>query len=65
MIGLLVRETILLRRAYGCEHSWEKTKECKEPDEEQCIKCTIVATKEGKVNLERATNVFYGRRVVK
>lgn len=50
MIGLLVRETILLRQAYTCNHVWKTLN----AQEEQCGNCTIIATPEGKAKLEAA-----------
>jgi hypothetical protein len=40
MIGSLVRETILLKRAQLCEHDWVKLN--KNDVEYQCNKCTII-----------------------
>lgn len=43
-IGALVRETILLKRAYECDHEWVHHSET----EDQCVRCTVIATPEGK-----------------
>lgn len=58
MIGGLVRETIALRRAYDCTHAWKPLN----AGEDQCSKCAVIATPEGKVNLERMTRAFHGRK---
>lgn len=48
MIGVLVREAILMRRAEQCTHEWKRLNEL----EEQCQKCTIIVTEAGKKHLE-------------
>lgn len=57
MIGLLVRDTIALRRAYDCEHDWQRYNET----EEQCNRCLVIVTPAGKENLAKATERFFGR----
>ncbi len=52
MIGLLVRETILMARVFRCAHTWTKHSEA----EDQCSKCGVLATPEGKAELERRQN---------
>jgi len=61
VIGLLARETILLRRAYSCEHDWKPI--LGSPlGEEQCIRCTVIVTPEGKAKLARAAAAFHGQK---
>lgn len=57
MIGLLVRDTIALRRAFDCKHDWKSINET----EEQCSHCLVIATPAGKENLAKAAERFYGR----
>jgi hypothetical protein len=59
-IGLLARETILLRRAYDCAHQWEP----REPGWERCVRCGIEATPDGKAHLARMAARFHGRSLV-
>jgi hypothetical protein len=54
----LVRETVALRRAYDCTHSWVKATET----EEQCAHCGVIATAEGKANLRAMTVSWHRRR---
>ena len=64
MIGLLARETILLRRSYDCAHEWVPyAQEQPGSQEEQCVKCTIIATPEGKQHHARMAARFHGRPV--
>ena len=61
-VGALAAETIALKRALECErdqkHEWKPYTST----EEQCSNCAIVATPEGKKNLAKAAERFYGRR---
>ncbi len=59
MIGLLARETIGLMRAYRCQHEWVRLND----QEEQCTRCTIIATQDGKKTLAVAAARFRGRPV--
>lgn len=56
MIGLLVRETICLIRAYKCSHTWDQIN----TEEEQCQHCKIIVTPEGKKNLEGMARRYNG-----
>jgi hypothetical protein len=58
MIAGLVRETILLRRAFDCEHVWASSDR---PGEETCTRCTVSVTPEGKVELQRLADRFHRR----
>jgi hypothetical protein len=58
MIGLLVRETVALIRAYRCEHEWSPINAV----EEQCEHCRIIATADGKRNLAAMAARYLGRR---
>ena len=67
-VGGLVRETVLLRRAYDCDHDWQPYAEPVPPPPsvgtgpaEQCTKCTVIVTAEGKKNLLAAADRFHGR----
>jgi hypothetical protein len=60
MIGLLVRETIALRRAYDCEHAWQPLSDASD-GAQQCSRCGVIATPEGKRELARAADRFHGR----
>ena len=53
-VGIVVRETIQLQRAYACEHKWVPLNET----EEQCSRCSIIATPEGKTYLARIADRF-------
>lgn len=53
MIGLLVRGTILLKRAQQCDHEWKRINET----EEQCQKCTVIVTEAGKKHLAHLREV--------
>jgi hypothetical protein len=45
----IARETVFLARAYKCvPHDWERLN----ATEEQCKKCGIIATEQGKSHLE-------------
>ncbi len=46
-VGGLVRETILLARANRCDHEWVSYS----GTEEQCTRCAVIATEEGKKEL--------------
>jgi hypothetical protein len=52
MIGAIVRETILMQRVKNCQHEWKKLNET----EDQCCNCTVIATENGKKNLENIKN---------
>lgn len=58
-IGRLVSDTIQLRRAYSCDHDWRKFSDT----EEQCHKCGVICTEDGKKNLARMAARFFGRPV--
>jgi ribosomal protein S27AE len=60
MVGKLVRETIQLRRSYDCKHEWTRINE----KEEQCSRCGVIVTEEGKKNLERMASAFHGKLLV-
>lgn len=49
IVGLLVRETIALKRALRCEHDWTPLNET----EDRCRLCGVIATEEGKQALAR------------
>lgn len=56
-VAALVIDTIRLRRAYDCAHDWQRLNET----EEQCSKCTIIATPDGKKHLQMLSDRFHGR----
>lgn len=47
-VAAVVIDTIRVQRAYDCTHDWQRLNE----KEEQCTKCTIIATPDGKVRLQ-------------
>jgi len=51
VIGQIVNHMVRMRRVHECEHEWKDIG----GGEEQCTRCTIIATPEGKVNLARIT----------
>ncbi len=51
IVGQLVRETLAISRAMVCEHDWKVHNE----REDQCEKCGVIATPEGKAHLARLT----------
>lgn len=54
MIGLLVRETVALKRAFECEHEWAPYVHALPSNpEDQCSKCGIIATPAGKIALQK------------
>ncbi len=59
-VTAVVMDTIRLRRAYDCErdglHEWKAVT----PTEEQCQRCSIIATPEGKKSLARMAAGFHG-----
>ena len=56
-VGGLVRETIALKRAYTCEHEWKPLN----AGEDQCQRCTVIATPEGKESLARISAHYRGK----
>ena len=62
IVAGIVMDTIRLRRAYDCErdqlHEWKPVT----PTEEQCQRCSIIATAEGKESLARMAASFHGYR---
>lgn len=48
-VGQLVRETLQLQRALLCDHDWKPF--AGESNTEQCARCEVVATPEGKKHL--------------
>lgn len=48
-VGMLVRSSLMILRAKSCDHVWVKLND----EEDQCQKCTVIATEAGKKNLER------------
>lgn len=49
IVGQVVRETLALKRALECEHEWATHS----TTEEQCKRCLVIATAEGKATLAR------------
>jgi len=48
-VGQIVVQTIRTKRALECTHEWVKLNDT----EDQCKRCGVIATEEGKRNLER------------
>lgn len=46
-VGFVARANILLMRAQNCDHVWKRINDT----EEQCEKCTVIVTEEGKQRL--------------
>ena len=56
-VGFLVRHTILLQRVYLCDHEWGYLND----SEEQCVRCSVIATLQGKDHLARMARTSNGR----
>ena len=48
IVGKTVVQTIKLKRVYECNHVWEKLNDT----EDQCKKCGVIVTENGKKYLE-------------
>jgi len=56
-VAALCIDTIRLRSAYDCEHDWQRFSET----EDQCTRCSVIATPDGKVKLKQLADRFHGR----
>jgi hypothetical protein len=71
-VGHLVRETVLLRRSYDCDHKWVALPAADPPTqfpEEQCSCCSFIVggnvpVEQAKLTLKRMSNNFHGRRML-
>lgn len=59
-VGQIVRQAIQYMRVMECVHVWVRlndTDQWGDETEDQCLKCGIIATAEGKKNLERMSRL--------